>query len=258
MSILRHKVTSGYSVVPNTLLEDPDISWQAKGLLVYLLSRPEGWEVREAHLVNVSNAPRTGLAAVRSALAELEKFHYLRRGWENGDRGRLRRITEVSDQRCLAPVTDMRKSNIGVPNLREVTNPASRATSDSTDVRKSTAIVSKEVTSIERRSLTATVPNGTVVAPRRATGIQTLLTAVEKAANYPIARGNPNYQAAKKMAEAGITPKEVAEETLRLLRQPFWSDKPVSVSVICRNLFHARHRKQAAAAPPQERYTGGR
>ena len=48
--IIRHKHKGQFSIVPNGIFHDPDLSLRAKGLLVYLLSLPPDWEVRHDQL----------------------------------------------------------------------------------------------------------------------------------------------------------------------------------------------------------------
>jgi len=65
-----------FTVVPNSILTDERISYKARGILMYLLSKPENWIVRVQDIAN--QAPDMGLTAVRSALKELEAFGYAR------------------------------------------------------------------------------------------------------------------------------------------------------------------------------------
>jgi hypothetical protein len=57
-------------------IENPTLSWRAKGILTYLISRPDNWIVRLGDLVNRSP---DGVYAVRSALRELTKAGHLTR-----------------------------------------------------------------------------------------------------------------------------------------------------------------------------------
>jgi len=51
-------------------IENPKLSWKAKGILAYLLSRPDNWIVRLTDLVNRSP---DGVYAIRGAINELKK-----------------------------------------------------------------------------------------------------------------------------------------------------------------------------------------
>ena len=98
MAILRRHVRTGYTVVPNDILENHHLSWAATGMLNYLLSKPDGWALREAQLAKAKRGRGTGIDAVRAILLELEAAGYVRRGWETSPRGLRRRVTEVSDE----------------------------------------------------------------------------------------------------------------------------------------------------------------
>jgi hypothetical protein len=63
-------------VVDKTGVEDDRLSWKARGLLVFLLSKPDNWEVYTAYLVK--SGP-DGRASVLSGLRELEAFSYIQR-----------------------------------------------------------------------------------------------------------------------------------------------------------------------------------
>lgn len=54
-------------------LNDVRLSWQAKGLLAYLLSKPDDWEVRLPQLVSAST---DGVTTVRTILRELTTYGY--------------------------------------------------------------------------------------------------------------------------------------------------------------------------------------
>ena len=85
--IVRHPHETSYTVVHNQTLTDTRLSWKARGLLAYLLSKPDNWTVIVASLVK--EAP-DGRAAVLTALGELEANGYLiRRGMARGDDGRF-------------------------------------------------------------------------------------------------------------------------------------------------------------------------
>jgi hypothetical protein len=74
MAIVRIKKRSNpYVMIDKRPLENRDLSFKAKGLLTYLLSRPDNWEIRLEDLIQRST---DGKAAVQNALKELEKEGY--------------------------------------------------------------------------------------------------------------------------------------------------------------------------------------
>lgn len=71
----RKKKEKDFVQIQNSMFEDTRISWKAKGLLGYLLSRPEeGWDVFIADIVKRST---DGESAVKSAIKELKEAGYL-------------------------------------------------------------------------------------------------------------------------------------------------------------------------------------
>ena len=38
------KLNGNFTIIRNDCLEDPNISWKAKGLLVYMASKPKDWQ----------------------------------------------------------------------------------------------------------------------------------------------------------------------------------------------------------------------
>jgi hypothetical protein len=82
--IIREPRREKFTVVSNAALEDERLSFQAKGLLVYLLSKPDGWKVSRDHLATVGP---NGISSVRAILVELEKCGYLTRTRTAGEHG---------------------------------------------------------------------------------------------------------------------------------------------------------------------------
>ena len=64
------KHEKNFVILDKGFLEDENLSFKAKGILTYLLSKPDNWEVSVSHLVEVS---KEGKTAIYSALKELEE-----------------------------------------------------------------------------------------------------------------------------------------------------------------------------------------
>lgn len=74
MPIIRIAHRPRYTSIANAVLEDTALSFKARGLLAYLLSRPENWTIHINHLATLS--PHEGKDAIRSALRELVTTGY--------------------------------------------------------------------------------------------------------------------------------------------------------------------------------------
>ncbi len=77
-----------FVMVSNAALEDERLTWRARGVLAYLLSRPEGWSTSAERLAGLSPKGAEGRDAMRSVLAELESAGYVRRQKSQDARGR--------------------------------------------------------------------------------------------------------------------------------------------------------------------------
>lgn len=65
-----------FTTVDNTVLNDAELSWKAKGLFVYLWSQADEWEFYETEVVKHST---DGIRSMRAGLHELEEKGYLSR-----------------------------------------------------------------------------------------------------------------------------------------------------------------------------------
>lgn len=84
-----------FTTLPNATLEDRRMSWEAQGLLTFVLAKPDNWSINVAQLTKVGSAGRD---KVYKILAELEQHGYLHR--EQGrqadsDKGRFGKFEYV-------------------------------------------------------------------------------------------------------------------------------------------------------------------
>lgn len=84
--IVRESRRERFTVVSNDAIEDHRLSFQAKGLLLYLLSKPDGWSVSRDQLATVGP---NRVDSVRAMLTELEKCGYLTRIRKADGKGRF-------------------------------------------------------------------------------------------------------------------------------------------------------------------------
>lgn len=63
-----------FKTIDLTCIQDTRLTWQAKGLHTYMISRPEGWKIRRTDLVNRS---KNGRDAVLTAMRELKALNYV-------------------------------------------------------------------------------------------------------------------------------------------------------------------------------------
>ena len=72
----RIKIQRSFGAVPNNLLNNPEISFKAKGLFAYLNSKPEDWDFS---IQSISVQNKEGKDSIAAAIKELEAMGYLLR-----------------------------------------------------------------------------------------------------------------------------------------------------------------------------------
>lgn len=80
MSIVRAARKSNFYMLPASVIEDKRLSWAARGLLVYLLSKPDNWRVQITDLLNQTKQAiggRSGRDKVYKLINELRASGYL-------------------------------------------------------------------------------------------------------------------------------------------------------------------------------------
>lgn len=110
MIIRAARPQSNFYILDKQISENARLSWAARGLLVYLLGKPDHWQVSVPALVNeTKEASRPmGRDAVLGLLRELSEVGYCRRQQAHkpdGTLGDMRYI--VSEEMALAPCPDL-------------------------------------------------------------------------------------------------------------------------------------------------------
>jgi hypothetical protein len=88
--IIRRKVRSNFTTLPNDLIRDPRLSWKSLGILVFVLSLPDNVRLRLSHL---AKQKASGRDATRSGLKELQVAGYLVIIRVRGARGKFTNTT---------------------------------------------------------------------------------------------------------------------------------------------------------------------
>lgn len=86
-----HK-NNGYTVIPNAILRDINLSLKAKSLLGLMLSLPDDWDYTVAGLTTLV---KEGYDAVDSGIKELIKFGYISREESRKERGYFKYIYHI-------------------------------------------------------------------------------------------------------------------------------------------------------------------
>lgn len=103
--IFRTKAEKEYTVIRNSLIVEKKLSWEARGLIIYLLSKPETWIVMKKDLIEAS--PAAG-KKISSILKELEIVGYIKRNKFRNVKGQWEWHTWVYDMPQPPPIPPKR------------------------------------------------------------------------------------------------------------------------------------------------------
>lgn len=100
-----------YVMLNKEFLSDPKLSWRAKGMLTYLLSKPDNWQVNPNDLIKKS---KDGRDAVYACLNELIEVGYIERNKIRNEKGHFSHIEylvfevhKTSRDNKVSPFTDI-------------------------------------------------------------------------------------------------------------------------------------------------------
>lgn len=131
MSIIRApRPESNFYMLDKQISEDERLSWAARGMLIFLLGKPDNWEVSVRHLINqTQNAigKSSGRDAVRVILKELEDAGYLKADYARSEGGVFNGmayiVSEVPEPKTENPAPDTPKPENPAPAKPAPANP---------------------------------------------------------------------------------------------------------------------------------------
>ena len=112
MSIIRVKKDKNYFAASNKPFNDKQLSWEARGVMGYLLSKPDEWRVRFYDLVQQGPA---GEHKIRRILKELEELGYMERERIKTSDGKFDWITTVYETSAISRLPIYGLSTDGSP-----------------------------------------------------------------------------------------------------------------------------------------------
>ncbi len=113
---LRKRARS-YLNVPSATVNDGRLSFKARGILVYLLDKPAGWDVRSVSIAAESDTD--GKAAVQAGLRELARLGYYRIEHRRLQDGRLVTGTAVSEEHVASWASEYGEYQGPVPVVQQ-------------------------------------------------------------------------------------------------------------------------------------------
>ncbi|MCT3201422.1 DnaD domain protein [Limosilactobacillus reuteri] len=87
MAIIRQKRKERFSIIDNRVIEDKRLSWGARGLLEYMLSKPDDWKFYMSELI--SHSDKDGRDKTYGYMDELKKYGYVTRKQKRNSNGKF-------------------------------------------------------------------------------------------------------------------------------------------------------------------------
>ena len=139
MAIIRQKRKERFSIVDNKVIEDERLSFKARGLLIYMLSKPDDWKFYTDELAKRSS--KDGITAIKPALKEIENAGYLLRKQGHKKNGQFASKDWVlTDTSFISPQAE----NTATENTPTSNTPAGNLTLPNTDFKPNTDHTNKD------------------------------------------------------------------------------------------------------------------
>lgn len=131
-----------FYILDKRISEDPRLSWAARGLLIFLLGKPDNWRVSPAALVNevAGTAKPTGRDGTYALLNELIEAGYVERRQERRDSGVVGPANYYVREQPLPPLPDTAEPRPADPTQTRIEgNQEQKITKNETNIARAPA-----------------------------------------------------------------------------------------------------------------------
>lgn len=139
---LKRQRKSNFTVIDNTVLQDTELTFKAKGLFAYLWSQSDEWNFYETEVVKHS---KDGISSLRSGIHELEERGYLQRK-------RIRVKGKLKDSMWILSETP-NLENLSLENLNLENSTLINTNSNNTNLNKDNRSTDKSVDRVSEKQL---------------------------------------------------------------------------------------------------------
>ncbi|WP_107841682.1 DnaD domain-containing protein [Metasolibacillus meyeri] len=121
-NIVRVEKNKDYTIINNTSLYDERLSWKAKAIHVFMLSKPDDWTF---HNIELMKWAKDGRDAFASGLKELKNYGYIKKERRRGANGEFEWVTVVYEVPTLTEPEELDDAhNPPSPDLPCTENPS--------------------------------------------------------------------------------------------------------------------------------------
>ncbi len=99
-TILRIEKRKAFTIISRPLLEDRRLKWATRGILGYLLSKPDDWEL---HISDLKKNGDLGRDALYARISEAIQFGYISRFYQRDEKGRVLKVEYVVREDPVCP-----------------------------------------------------------------------------------------------------------------------------------------------------------
>lgn len=115
-NIIRIEKRKKFTIINRDLLEDPRLNWATRGILAYLLSKPDNWVLQVNDLKNQGDLGRD---AIYNRIKNAIEFGYITRIDHRDEKGRIRSVEYIVHEEPIYPFPenpDTVKQDTGSPD----------------------------------------------------------------------------------------------------------------------------------------------
>ena len=149
MAIIRQKRKERFSIIDNRVIEDKRLSWGARGLLEYMLSKPDDWKFYMSELI--SHSDNDGRDKTYGYMNELKKYGYVTRKQNRNSNGKFGNQDLIVTDSPLTGFPDTAKPDAGKP---DTVNPQLL----NTEYKTNTDLTNTDIDDDDARTLEADIP----------------------------------------------------------------------------------------------------
>lgn len=186
---IKRQRKSNFTVIDNTVLQDTELTFKAKGLFAYLWSQSDKWNFYETEVVKHS---KDGISSLRSGIHELEERGYLQRK-------RIRVKGKLKDSMWILSETP-NLENLSLENLNLENSTLINTNSNNTNLNKDNRSSDKSSDRVSEKQLEEDFSKLWKLYPRK--------EGKKKA-----------YEAYKRAIKQGVTNKEIQAGIVNYLKQ---------------------------------------
>ncbi len=135
-NIIRIEKRKKFTIISRSLLEDGRLSWATRGILGYLLSKPDNWVLQVSDLRKNGDLGRD---ALYRRINEAIRYGYISRIYYRDSKGRRSGVEYTVREEPINPVTENQYTDKAVSEIPDI---------DNTDINKNSLIINtkKETT----------------------------------------------------------------------------------------------------------------